>query len=600
MIDFLYSREPAAARDMAVALRRFRADTELRLHEWSGPWGALVTIGPAYPGFEPVETETGVLVVLGGPLPRQDYSVATGASDDDGSRWILGRWIDQGQLVWDDDLVGHFLVFYIDKESGTATAVTDFDSFVPGYFLPGDTAAPMAIGSHVDALATAFGLAREIDVVSVAEFMVHGVVTEPHTFYEGVRQLPFAAASEFARGEKPRTLRYWSWQEVADRLSFGCTAQELRDVVQSNVERICAGQEEINLLMSGGEDSRVISALIPDGIVVHGRTFSDTYNHEAQTARRVAEAMGIEWKHVPRTPAHYAEQASASVRLTESENTILHAHLGGLSDCLVPGVRCIGGLWADALFKALFVQTVDQWGVATRIEIDQPTRVWFGFENDVHVFGQSDVLASVERRREGRRQRMMALRPSSWAEYTAFLPADMTQGYAQVPVARRLAFAYEPYLDARAFKLAARTPASWKINRRLAHKAMKRALQPTWYIPHANGTMPYFGLWLNAPLSLLRRLSRRIVKLLHLPGHGDETGQGPWPEWDEVIASAEFGAAVHAALEGSGGLGEWPELERIGECIMSDDGFRPGWRFAYLQVLSWLSNASHEQGEGRA
>jgi hypothetical protein len=67
-----------------------------------------------------------------------------------------------------------------------------------------------------------------------------------------------------------------------------------------------------------------------------------------------------------------------------------------------------------------------------------------------------------------------------------------------------------------------------------------------------------------------------------------DANQGPWPEWDALIASADFSDALSAAQRSAGGFDDWPELRQIAESIMSDHGERPGWRFAYLQVLLWL------------
>jgi len=597
LIDFLYSSTANRTPTLLRALSRHRDDQTLPHGEWSGPWGSLVTLGPAYPGFEPVETDSGILVVLGGPLPREDYTIACGDSLDDGSRWILERWVVDQSIKWDDDLVGHFLVCWVDKLTGSVKVVTDFNSFVQGYIAAGGPDAAWMVGSHVDAVAMAMGLDGRLDTVSVAEFLVHGVVSTPHTMYRGIEQLAAASESAVSSDGRVQVEAYWSWNEEPPMLSYRQSARRLRETVQENVERICASQSQINLQMSGGEDSRVVAALIPDEVATHGRTYADAYNREVRLARRVALINGMEWQYVPRSPAHYANHAANSLWLTESHNTVLHAHLSGLSGCLVPGIRCIGGLWADAIVKALFVRTATVMGTATKIDERQPTDVWFGFEWDPDVFGDGELRAAVDARRQERRRNLMMVRPSTWAEYSAFLPAAMTQGYSQVPVARRLCFAYEPYLDARVFRLGASLPQRWKINRRVFHSAMKPLLRSTWYLRHPNGTLPYFGLWVNVPLMLAQQLADKLRSVVgKLVGPSDVAiNEGPWPGWDALIASEEFEQLLDTARRTADSLGQWPELSDIGDRIMTEKGCRVGWRFAYLQVLLWAGKLETRQ-----
>ena len=115
MLDFIFSFDSSKSRIFSQALQNYRPGIETSLRVFIGSWGTLVTIGKAYPGFYPVETDKYIIVVLGGPLPRKDFTIATGEIKDDGTRWIMDHWKIKKNIIWDEDLVGHFLVFVIKK-----------------------------------------------------------------------------------------------------------------------------------------------------------------------------------------------------------------------------------------------------------------------------------------------------------------------------------------------------------------------------------------------------------------------------------------------------------------------------------------------------
>ncbi len=548
MIDFLFSSVEGQCAALVEALTRFRGDSQLPKRCWQGSWGSLAAIGSAYPGFAPVETEMHVCVVLGGPLPRYDWSVATGSCADDGTQWILDRWITEGRIAWDEDLVGHFLVACVEKETGVLRLVTDINGFVSACMSEDISRHRLIAGSHADALAVAAGVKDDIDPVSVADFLVHTTVAYPHTMYEGVNQLPAASEITLKAGQRRSVSTYWTPQEREPSFTFDEAATCLRRTIEANVSRICWAQDAVGLLLSGGEDSRTVAAMVPDGTRVHAVTLADSYNREARVAEAVARRLGLEWRCIERSRTHYVDHAPESVQLVESHRFFIHAHLNGLSTALPAGKRCLGAVFPDSSFKAYWASTRALLGVSVAVLPNQ-VRKTKGYR--IEAFEHS-VAKEICARRERVYADLRRVRPNSWAEFASMMPYSSNPNFPHAVVARRLCFSYEPFVDAQAVKLAAAIPQTWKLNRRLFHRSMKPFLRKTWSIPHGNGTFPYFGAGVNASFLAVRRARQRTRSLVGRFIQGShERNEGPWPSWNELVRLEEFedllGRAVKAA-----------------------------------------------------
>ena len=105
---------------------------------------------------------------------------------------------------------------------------------------------------------------------------------------------------------------------------------------------------------------------------------------------------------------------------------------------------------------------------------------------------------------------------------------------------RRLFASHEIFMAKESVKTAASVPVSWKLNRRLFNKAFKPALEPSRFIPHADGRLPYYPWWFNsaiqAPVWFYQQVSRRSGL--------QKKNQGPWADWKSVIASDRWSESI--------------------------------------------------------
>lgn len=574
MLDFLFATDSSMERDLLLALGLVVANPGRPTQVFSGDWGCLATAGQPYPCFDPVETDQHILVVLGGPLPRHDFAVATGVQGEDGTRWILDQWKVRRQLRWDADLVGHFAVLCVDKKLGHVEAVTDINGFVPLCATTlVDQAKPVLLGSHVDALAVAAGRVQAVDEVSIADFMTHSTVTYPYTLYRDVRQLCPAAMHKVV-GDKILSEPYWTPAEQALPGTLKECAVILRDEVVHNIERICAGQDTVGVLFSAGEDSRVVASVARRYAHTVALTFSDTCNREVRIAKRTAQTLNVPWTFIPRAPAHYLDWMDQSLRLTEFHRFFRNAHVVGLLPDWPRHWRILGGHLSDVLLKGHYIPKINRYGIFAEITVRS--------KND-SIYREWPFYQDVMRRRTAHLENLVRCRPQSADEWTRIWPASHLLTLGHLAANRRSHAVYEPFVDSAIVKLSASFPMIWKINRKLFYASMKPLLRDTRHVPHPRGIYPYYGLGVNVPVQFLTILWEKMQSAMWRMGGRTRPNQGPWPVWSDLVETDIFRERLDN-LNKEGIIEFLPLWTNIMQSALTGTVDQ---RFRALQLLKW-------------
>ncbi len=577
MLDFLFSAEPSLELRLRDALRSVALDPDRPIRIFSGDWGCLAAAGRPYPCFDPIETDRYVIVVLGGPLPRHDFTVATASEGNDGTSWILDQWKLKRRLRWDEDLVGHFAVLCVDKSLGRVEAVTDINSFVPLYATGlGHKPRVLLLGSHVDGLAVAADRLHDVDEVSIGDFLTYTTVTYPYTLYRNVQQLPPAALHRLT-DDNLLSEPYWTPRECDHPVAFDDCARRARDTLVNNVERICSGQETVGVLLGGGEDSRVVASVSRRYAHTVAVTFADTHNREVRIASRIADELGIDWQLALRTPTHYLDNSDSSLMLAESHRQFLDAHSVGLLQHWPTDQRLLGGHLADVLLKGHYVAQKKWAGIALAVT-EHP--------RDTHAPQDWPWVRQIVQRRSLHRDRIRQYRPQSSGEWARLWPASQLLSLGHLAANRRLYPTYEPFIDSSFLKLAALSSQRWTMNRRLFHAAMKPLLYDTRHVPHSKGFYPYYGLTINAPLQLLWAVRGRILSAVNGLLQRSRPNQGPWPVWNDLADGDAFRAHVGhliATTLPQRPSSVWPQVAEF-----TSEGAGSA-RFRALQLLEWAN-----------
>jgi hypothetical protein len=348
------------------------------------------------------------------------------------------------------------------------------------------------------------------------------------------------------------------------------------------------------VLLSGGEDSRVVLACLPDRLERHAFTITDTLNREAKLASRIARAHGAAWHHQGRGPDHYVRQFYDAMRLVGFENEANQVHCFQLAErfALRDYAWIAGGLFADAFLKGNFVpragdgsRLVARWRLAP-----EPA----GYAAPPGVRGlvfRSALVDEMVARRDAHLARVRAFRPSSAWEWSRLWPITQDQDGVSFQGNRRLFRICEPFTDSAIVKVAAASPAAWKLNRVLFRAAFAPLLRRSRFVPHPEGHFPALGrsglgLWLILRgVRAAGRLPRRTA-----------VNEGPWPEFEAVASTGAMRAVIEAQRDRFETIRSIlaPEVDAPAK-LFSSPYLAPVQRFLVVQALE-LAAGDHYAG----
>lgn len=588
MSDFIFSSKPKPRGELSSHLQSIYHKDAPGVSEYHGRWGSLAVSQNLYNGFQPYETADHIAVVIGGPvLCFQDNRFLIGDDPVAGTQAIFQRW-HRGAMQWDEDLSGPFAILMIDKYDSQLICTTDLMLFIPVYQCQIDD--EVMLGTHVDVLARAADQSGEFDQVSLADFILHHVVTYPYTAYKAIRQCHPAATQVYRNiGQNKISISEFSiyWAPVEDNPyeNIGQGALALRQGLQDYVERVTDGMSRVAQFISGGEDSRALAGLLPKKLERDAFVFLDSMNREGHIAKAVAEIYEATFQYTTRGKYHYLDIMPEAVDLIGSGQQYFHAHvLGFHKTCQLSRYPAVfGGYLSDSLLKAV-------WSRKIRGHRFFPFVPSFFLSGETrtrqvnHKLFSTEVLNAITQRRRAHLNNVQKFRRLTDHEWFVLWPATMRVALTFIHSNRRLFRSYEPFLAKDVIKISAAVPTSWKLNRRLFNKAMRPYLRPSRWMLHADGHLPYFPWWINIPVQFSVLVTRHIAGLLR-PYQG---AQGPWSDFDQIIAGQAWQQAIERYTSGFKHLDASmfrQELKRA----LNDHSLNAVQKFNLMQVVYELS-----------
>jgi asparagine synthase (glutamine-hydrolysing) len=149
----------------------------------------------------------------------------------------------------------------------------------------------------------------ELNVNALRHYLSFDYVPAPLSIYEGINKLPAAHTLTLENGEL-EVERYWrlSYQTRQPVPTLNEAAEQLRDLLAESVSMRLVSDVPLGVLLSGGIDSSMVTAMAVRASAETVKTFSISFAEasfdESQYARRVAEFLGTD---------HHEERFSASV-----------------------------------------------------------------------------------------------------------------------------------------------------------------------------------------------------------------------------------------------------------------------------------------------
>ncbi|MBY0145114.1 hypothetical protein [Neobacillus niacini] len=546
MSDFIYSKKKIEKGKLTIELQSIYREEKPIVQEFHGDWGSLAVSNSPYNGFNPFEIDEHICVVLGGPLlDYQENQFLNLTSGSSGTEAIFNRYI-KGIIKWDEDLSGPFAIILVNKNTSEVECITDLMSFIPIYTYSDSN--NIILSSHVDVVARISGQKQNIDIVSAVDFILHGIVTYPYTSYNQIRQIAPASTHIIKANEiKILTKNYWLPKEKYKYNNIDQAANDLRNSLQKYVDSIAGNMYNIAQFISGGEDSRTLSGLLPKQCNQDAFIFLDHMNREGKVAEKAANSYGAKFKIGTRSKLHYLEILSSCVNLVGAGSQYIHAHTFGFhKSCKLNEYSAVfGGLFSDALLKGARIKklsSLDRFPFLPqikRLNYSSATPL----KND---YFQTEVLEELTKRRQAHLKYVKSIRKESAEEWFELWPSSMNVNIPNIHVNRRLFRSYEPFMSKDVVKMSATVPQDWKLNRKLFQKAAKPLLKPTKWLLHGDGRLPYFSWYINIFIQFVIWFFRTIGSKIGLI----KGNQGPWGEWKVVMNSTEWKHAIDNYRDG--------------------------------------------------
>lgn len=578
MSDFIFSNQWLEKGKLTKEIHSIYHEDFPEVEEFVGDWGTLAISRNLYRGFQVFENSGYLCAVIGGPvLFFRNNSFLVQGLDIEGTEAVLERWL-KGQMNWDDDLSGPFVVLIIDKTSSEIRCVTDILSYIPVYIYKDSQS--FMLSTHSDALARVSKQQLNVDVVSKVDFILHGVVCYPYTVYRNISQIP-PASIHLVQPESNNLISefYWVPEESGGYKSIYKAGEDLDKALQSYVLKTTEGMTHIAQFISGGEDSRVLSAVLPNRLEREAFVFLDSMNREGILAKKAAEAYGAHFNLQTRNKEFYLEILPAAVNMIGDGGEFIHAHTLNLykSSKLRDYPAVFGGFCSDTLLKGACIDKAR--GIRHFPFIPEVKRKKKLRKQDVNnpVF-KKEILKEVAKRREAHLNFVKTYRKNSAEEWFELWPFSLIDAGTNVQVNRRLFRIYEPFMANEIVKIASITPQHWKLNRRLFYKMAKPYLKKTKWLMHSDGRLPYFPWYVNSFLQVgtwgYQQLSKRIGLVKEF--------QGPWGEWKWLFESGEFQKYIDKYQDGFRLMDNAFTEKNIDNVLRS---FNMNQRFGLLQTL---------------
>lgn len=268
--------------------------------------------------------------------------------------------------AWGPDCVKRFMGMFAfaihERDSGRVLLARDRLGIKPLYLA--DVAGGLRFASSLPALVAGGGVDTSIDPVALHHYMsFHAVVPAPRTILKGVRKLPPATWLLLEPDGSRTETRYWdiAYGPLAgdERKSFADWQEEVLACLRTAVRRRLVSDVPVGVLLSGGLDSSLITALLADEGQSGINTFSigfesigEERGDEFQYSDIIANHFGTNHHRLFVDSSRALPELSACVRAM-SEPMVSHDNIGFylLSQEVAKHVKVVqSGQGADEVF----------------------------------------------------------------------------------------------------------------------------------------------------------------------------------------------------------------------------------------------------------
>ena len=224
---------------------------------------------------------------------------------------------------WIMDVEGASAQIFI--SDGSLRVITDLLASIPIYSAT-DKQGNIYLSSYLNSVSGSSGN-YEFDGASLVEFLALGTVTFPHTMYCNITQLCPASVTNFSINKfTVSTQNYWLPSNHNRFFSF----EEAVDAVDAQLHRSISlymkNEKNRALLMSGGEDSRLLASIMRKYGNLNSYILLDHDNREFNLASKVAKCLNFELTSIIRPKTFYFDILDQASLLSGDCSQYMHLH----------------------------------------------------------------------------------------------------------------------------------------------------------------------------------------------------------------------------------------------------------------------------------
>lgn len=210
--------------------------------------------------------------------------------------------------------------------------------------------------TEVQALLGVPGFAPALDDASLAELMSRGNLSDGRSPFAGIAGLAVGTHFELAMG-RLRVVRHSDDRDMCGGVLRGSAYLDRLEATFRDLAAETFAGGDIVLPVTGGLDSRLLAAGVPQGARPLAFTFGSPDDADVRVGRRIAAARRLPFRRIDFEPDYLERHAVATVRLTEGRLNPAH----NLTGCLMAKVAGHRGFVSGTggEFGRRYMKTVD-------------------------------------------------------------------------------------------------------------------------------------------------------------------------------------------------------------------------------------------------
>lgn len=257
------------------------------------------------------------------------------------------------------------------------------------YFVPGKQ---FSWSSEVKTFLQLPDFRKNFDVRIFKAFWELGYVPGDHTWFQDVHRVPAASLLSFdlSTGEPPQTIRYWSWESIQKiKPSKKAASVRLYELFQQAISRRLPEEGRLGVGLSGGLDSRAITAAASAVRPLRLFTFSKESSWELTIAKRVAKVAGAPLDTFLLDQNNWLDGRWAGVWKADGFKNFLHLHFSGQQAAIreicsvnlngLLGGLAMGGIYAGTTWSGRINEEKARRLLGDYVDLNPPEQPFFDF-----------------------------------------------------------------------------------------------------------------------------------------------------------------------------------------------------------------------------